>query len=335
MSDLPLISIIIPIYNVEKFLRKCIDSVLAIKLQEIELILVNDGSTDDSGKICDEYAEIDNRIKVIHKINGGVTAARKTGVTASCGRYIYCVDSDDYIQPSVIEKISNIIKGTEPDVIIFNYESIFPNKRIRNRNKFNEGLYCGEQLCQVRENLIYDKEIVSANMGCVSYSLCDKVIKKEYFSKYQNDVPNEIILGEDLAVCVQVLCNCEKIYFLYDVGYFYVRRNDSAISSYHENELTNKLALCNYLLNSLGKRYENQINVLLFTSIYGYLSKTSKKFIKYKEFALTIKPLMVNEIINRAVSVKIYKPILKDKIKLFLLKHRCWRTIHILAKFKG
>ena len=92
-----LISIIVPVYNVEKYLNECIDSIIAQTYSNIEIILVNDGSTDASGKICDEYAEKDGRIKVIHQVNAGLSAARNAGMAVATGEYLYFVDSDDYV----------------------------------------------------------------------------------------------------------------------------------------------------------------------------------------------------------------------------------------------
>ena len=95
-------SIIVPVYNVEKYLRECIDSILCQTFTDFELILVDDGSKDESGKICDEYAEKDNRIKVIHKENGGQSTARNCGVKESSGKYIVFLDSDDFISEDTI-----------------------------------------------------------------------------------------------------------------------------------------------------------------------------------------------------------------------------------------
>ena len=103
-ENMKLVSVIVPVYNVEKYLRKCIDSILAQTYKEFELILINDGSKDDSGKICDEYKKIDNRIIVIHQENGGLSNARNSGIRISQGDYIYFVDSDDYLESDALEK---------------------------------------------------------------------------------------------------------------------------------------------------------------------------------------------------------------------------------------
>ena len=116
----PLISIIIPVYNVEQYLRECLDSVLAQTYPNLEIILINDGSQDNSGKICDEYAAKDGRVQVIHQLNQGVSAARNAGLKVASGEYIGFVDSDDYIQPDMYEYLYQLISKDNADVAMCN-----------------------------------------------------------------------------------------------------------------------------------------------------------------------------------------------------------------------
>src|SRR5690554_6730418 len=112
------ISIIIPVYNVEEYLPRCIDSVLIQRNIQFEVVLVNDGSTDSSGLICDEYAQADNRVKVFHQLNSGVSSARNLGIENATGEWICFVDADDWIEPDSLEKILNINDNRESDFII-------------------------------------------------------------------------------------------------------------------------------------------------------------------------------------------------------------------------
>ena len=111
------ISIIVPIYNVERYLVQCIDSILNQTYKEIQVILVDDGSTDSSGKICDEYRQKDNRIVVIHQENKGLVAARKEGLKKSAGEYVGFVDGDDYIEPQMYARLLAIMESTEADIV--------------------------------------------------------------------------------------------------------------------------------------------------------------------------------------------------------------------------
>lgn len=114
-----LVSVVIPVYNVEQYLNECVDSVLDQTYSDYEIILVDDGSTDNSGKLCDDYLSLDNRIKVIHRENGGLSAARNTGMDAATGDYIYFLDSDDYIESVTLERLVHTAKTDDADIVFF------------------------------------------------------------------------------------------------------------------------------------------------------------------------------------------------------------------------
>lgn len=114
-----MISVVIPVYNVEKYLAQCVDSVLDQTFQDFEIILVDDGTTDSSGAMCDEYAQKDARIRVIHQSNGGLSAARNTGLSAASGEYIYFLDSDDYIEPTALADLVSAAQQEQADVVFF------------------------------------------------------------------------------------------------------------------------------------------------------------------------------------------------------------------------
>ena len=113
-----ILTVIIPIYNVEKYLKKTLNSVLNQKINDFEIILVDDGSTDESGAICDEFAEKDTRIRVFHITNGGVSRARNFGLAQATGDYIHFMDSDDLVEPEMYEQFSNIVKKEYPDIVM-------------------------------------------------------------------------------------------------------------------------------------------------------------------------------------------------------------------------
>jgi len=122
MMKSELISIIIPVYNVEDYLARCLESILFQSFKDFEVLLIDDGSTDGSGKICDAYAQNDTRIRVIHKVNGGVSSARNVGLNNANGQYISFVDSDDFVHPCFLEFLYNSIKSSKADISICDYE---------------------------------------------------------------------------------------------------------------------------------------------------------------------------------------------------------------------
>ena len=120
------VSIIVPVYNIENYIRVCVESILAQTYESFELILVDDGSKDNSGILCDEYAAIDSRVKVIHKENGGVSSARNTGLQQAKGKWIMYVDGDDWIEPDMIESLIEAAKATEADLVFGDYMKYGP-----------------------------------------------------------------------------------------------------------------------------------------------------------------------------------------------------------------
>lgn len=129
---MPKISIIVPIYNVEKYIEKCIQSILNQTFSDFELILVNDGSTDSCGEICDKYKKLDDRIIVIHKVNGGLSSARNAGIDIARGEYIGFIDSDDYIHEKMYEILYNNAITYNSDIVICKKE-MFMKKRKMNK----------------------------------------------------------------------------------------------------------------------------------------------------------------------------------------------------------
>ena len=134
-------SIIIPIYNVEKYLTECIESVLNQSFKSFEVILVNDGSPDNCGKICDEFAEKDKRIHVIHKANGGLSDARNAGMRVMTGEFVYFLDSDDYIVDNAIERMVSVITEKRADAVSFGYIKIDDDEKELSASGFTERTY--------------------------------------------------------------------------------------------------------------------------------------------------------------------------------------------------
>jgi glycosyltransferase involved in cell wall biosynthesis len=165
------ISIIVPVFNVEPFIHKCVDSILAQTYTNFELILVDDGSTDGSGKICDEYSKKDARINVIHKQNGGQSTARNAGINAAKGNYLSFVDADDYIEPIMIETLFNLAVQYDADISECGYISIFKDKEII--CNFGNGIEYGEG------NFLVEKFIDSD----IFYGVVTKLFRASLFNR--------------------------------------------------------------------------------------------------------------------------------------------------------
>ena len=214
---MPRFSVVVPIYKVEAFLSKCIESILAQSYDDFELVLVDDGSPDNCPLICDEYAKKDDRIHVIHTENGGVGSARIAGEKKACGDYVCCVDGDDWVHPDYLKKFAEAICKYEPDIICCGYFLAYDESQ-------TEVPFSGYSEYYDRSSI--EKNIfpfLIQNEFCVGFppSVWAKAIKRELYVAEQVAVPSQIKMGEDGAVVVPCLYNAGSMSVVEDCLYFY------------------------------------------------------------------------------------------------------------------
>jgi glycosyltransferase involved in cell wall biosynthesis len=211
---MPIISIIVPIYKVEKYLCRCLDSILAQTFADFECILVNDGSPDNSPAICDEYANRDNRIIVIHQENKGTAVARDAGLKKAHGKFIHFVDSDDWIEPKALELLYKKQQETDADIVLGSMKNIF---------LWKSNTYINPDIPSDMPPIVYF--LLYSFKGLVA-----KLFKKSLFQNYI--IPNTHI-GEDLIVNAQVfsIVKSGKLQKIDEVVYVYDRKTDGAINS--------------------------------------------------------------------------------------------------------
>lgn len=214
---MPKISVIVPVYNVEKYMVKSIDSILNQTVKDMEIILVDDGSTDNSGKICDEYQEKDQRVQVIHKKNGGQSTARNAGVDKAEGEYIGFVDGDDYISPCMYEKLLSMIEAAQADVAVCGIYDVYQNTKTPQCSEKAEFVCDAKEM--FRNILIDDK---------VSGSTCNRLIKADIAKKLRF---LDGKLFEDAFYSTQLVKNVETAAVTTEPLYFYVHRTDSTTTS--------------------------------------------------------------------------------------------------------
>lgn len=213
-TNKPLISIIVPIYNVERYLPKCIDSILEQTYSNFELILVDDGSPDSCGKICDEYQKKDSRIIVIHKKNGGLSSARNAGIDVAKGEYIGFVDSDDYIEPFMYEKLFQAVSENQCKLAVCSINFVF-----------EDGIVL--QKTQDAKDQVFDFE--QAMMEMNTYRLFDMgAWSKLYHKSLLDDIRfPEGKLSEDFYIMYKVFDKAQKIAFVATPCYNYLQRQNS------------------------------------------------------------------------------------------------------------
>ena len=210
------ISVIIPVYNAEKYLERCIDSVLAQDYSNLEIILINDGSSDNSGRICDVYQSKDSRIRVIHKKNGGAASARNCGLEIASGEYIGFVDSDDWITEDMYKYLVELLEDTQSDVTAI--RCVLADKPMYVKQK--EVTY----QCFDGNEIIHDFLFQGACSSVGSYSLCCNLFKKSLFTGLR--LP-EGKIGEDIAIQYEILQRASRMVKSNKAGYFYFQGEQS------------------------------------------------------------------------------------------------------------
>lgn len=229
-----LISIIVPIYNIESYLTTCLDSILVQTYQNIEIILVNDGSTDKSGEICDRYAEKDNRVLVIHKENGGLVSARKAGMRASTGSLIAYVDGDDWIEPDMYERMYYRMMTEEVDIVMCGRYEDIGNAVKEVYHGIDEGRYGKQELVQN----VYPRMIVGDAFfeWCIFPGVWDKLFRRECVECFQLAVDERIMMGEDAACAYPALLHANSIYVMQECLYHYRQTTSSMVKRLQDYE---------------------------------------------------------------------------------------------------
>lgn len=243
-------SVIIPIYNAEKYLTCCLDSVTAQTLKDIEIICVNDGSTDKSPKILESYAKKDRRIKVIHKKNGGLVSARKAGVAAARGEYVGYLDSDDWIEPHMYERLYEKIQQFGCDIVASGLFRQFSESTVKVTNTIAAGLYDRDRIQkEILPRMLYNG--IYYQMG-VRPNLVNKLFRREILLNTQMKVPEGITNGEDVAVTYLSILYADRI-CLTDEIYYHYRQHDSSMTKTlgTESDISEIKELYRYLRESL------------------------------------------------------------------------------------
>ena len=297
-----MISIIIPIYNVEKYLEKCLDSILNQTYKNLEIILIDDGSTDNSPNICNSYCEKDKRIKIIHKNNEGVSSARNKGIELSKGKYIVFIDSDDYVSNEHIEVLYDCIISNNVDLVISNLIDISEDGIILN-NEEKESFLMNKDQCL--------KELLSEDN--FYHLCCGNIYRKDLLEKIRFNCKYRI--AEDLDFLYRYIKQISSAYFLSKNTYYYLKREGSATNSIYSEKWNDELKICNFIIsemveleNNFHKYAKRKYIRLNINQAYRFeLNKNQTKILKNN-----IK-IYKNEMFNSKLLDN------KEKLKIFLL----------------
>lgn len=326
-------SVLVPVYNVEQYLEKCINSILCQSFSDFELILVDDGSTDRSGIICDDYEKKDSRIRVIHKENGGLVSARKAGARAAIGNYAICVDSDDWIAKNHLETVNRIIKNYKPDVICFSHKEVMNDIYKERLFHYREGLYSRRQI----ETDIFPKLIYGENGSAFPAAIWSKAFRMSLYKPEQLSVDDQIKIGEDVACVAPCISKAESLYIINKPLYYY-RRNNSSMTKNKKPFLWNgpELIYHHHLsrMDSSTFNFEPQINK---RTAHALINVVKTQFYKDQSYS------NITNIIIQNVENSVYKKAINDcmfsyksplKYLAFCLKNKILFPFWLLAKIK-
>lgn len=253
-----LISIIVPVYNVEKYLKKCVDSIVNQTYKNLEIILVDDGATDNSGKICDELVELDNRIKVYHKKNGGLSDARNYGVERATGDYIGFVDSDDYIDAEMYERLYEAIKKENADVAECNLKIVYPEKT----DLFTDQKYY--QICNKQE---YLEEYLKIEK--IFGSACVRLTKADIARKLKFPVGK---LYEDTYYAYDLIGIVDKYVIVDNPYYNYLMRENSITNAKFNPRIFDLIEIVEKFHTNVYKNYPSLKEAADCRKMYAYFS---------------------------------------------------------------
>lgn len=331
------VSIIIPIYNTEKYLRKCIDSIINQTYKNLEIILINDGSTDNSKKICDEYKNKDDRIKVINKENSGISATRNMGLDAATGNWMIFVDSDDWVKDDMVEKLLNIAKKENAEIVQCNSYYAYEKEEIK-----RAAIIPNYQKRTDIENIKLD--IISPKYDEVENNTYTSAIRAVHGKLYKSEILKnkkfleDIFIFEDGIFLLNVLDNVKK-YILVNEYLYYYRISENSISKKFSD---NYLEQIDKIMKNINLHIEKQKNKIKYESVYYAMcfemissSMTRYFFNKNNKNKHNMKLLKDKcEKQYKNVIEKVDKKYLNSnqKILLFLLKKHMYFLICIMYK---
>lgn len=348
MESNDIVSVIIPIYKIEEvYLRESIESVINQTYHNIDIVLVDDGSPDNCGIICDEYMHKDRRINVIHKENGGVSSARNTGIKNSKGNWVLFLDPDDILNDSAVEKMISTISGSnDVDMIIACYQEIvdgIPGKIFKNKGCI----------------LSNDKEIqqLAKYMICRSYPCNEKwfaakgawgacwgkLIKKELIIKSRIMFEEDLHPQEDVLFITQIISKCQKLILLnVPVEYYRIHRK-SVLQKVDYKAIDNDIHFLKALNKSLKELGWNDLNVVLNGGCITIIGDILKRYYAHldneESFGIRkarMEKLLDNEFIKNAIQDKSnYLYGTKQKLIIFLLNNRMLFTLYVLGRIRN
>ncbi|MGD6776285.1 glycosyltransferase family 2 protein [Sutcliffiella horikoshii] len=316
------VSIVVPIYNVERYINRCVDSLLSQTYSNLEIILVNDESPDNCPEICEEYSKIDNRVKVIHKKNGGLSDARNAGMEIANGDYIIFIDSDDYVEQNMVEKALNAAESSNSEVVIW---SFFADYVDENENLLKSIISDHKPGVFSRDDF-KDLKIEKKLIGNLGYAW-NKMYNRHFLNENNFKFTKGLSLVEDIVFNSSVLSICKKIVFIGDPLVHYMQRPRETLGNkFYENYFQikqNGIRAVESLLKAWGQE-DKVISSIVASLGFGALKTTIRSLSVEGNFSDTQKRKFLNKLFQEPEVKEMIKGLnslsFKDKVICILVK---------------
>ncbi len=318
---MPIISIIVPVYNVEKYLRPCLDSIMAQTFKDFEAVLVDDGSTDCSGQICDEYAQRDSRLVVIHKQNEGVAKARITAFEHSKGEYITFIDADDYIDERYVEHLYECIEKNNADASCCQYYKVDDiGKHLSVRKNFGYFDKSGIERVLI-PGLAWDYKFGKESIAPFIWA---KMMKRCFVKEVLN-AGKGLWYGEDQCGVLRLLYLGNSIYHSEKPLYYYVFHDGQVTAKMDRSRWNAYEAFWGKMITEDGKGlYSSRLPYKIFVHLKKYLNSWLNKKVSYKVFKEEALYALNSDFLEKYLfHAKMEGMTTKQRIKFFLLKKKC------------
>lgn len=274
MNEKPFFSVIVPCYNVENYLKVCVDSILQQSYRQFELILADDGSTDASRRICEFYAENDNRITVIHQENGGVSVARNAGLDRATGEWIVFIDPDDWIEPSTLEKLHAAISQTEADIYFFDYYQEYAGKRV-DKHLLDKSGTIGTDFAKAIKFSPFNQFIIKGKI--IEYEtnvVWNKVYNADILKRSSLRFLPEARKGQDVIFNAEAFHLFKRFYYIHETLYHYRYLKSSITNRYNPKvRYYNEVAFCEQekIIHkyNLPQEYNDHLQARILTRLYS------------------------------------------------------------------
>lgn len=336
------VSIIVPVYNVENYIERCIDSLINQTLIEIEIILVDDGSTDDSGNICDRYETMDDRIKVIHKKNEGQGLSRNKGLDIATGKYVIFLDSDDYYELDTCESLFNKMESVNADMCSFGYEIDSPKGDIVRVPIIKEDVYENQRVSTEFVLHFFGDDPSDDNLR--GFSSCMSCFKLDIIKEHNIYFPSEReILTEDTVFCLEYLKYARKVITVSKVYYHYCQKEDSFSQGFRADRMEKTKKMVS-ILEGYAKGYNvldlvnERLAMYVWVNLMAYLKQDVRRIgeKKYSEIYVDIHNIIYDEEIrSRLLVIKIRNLSYKQRILMLCVKIRYIRAIVVICKIRA